>query len=96
MLLTTIKKLEPFRALLGTSQERSKLIRSIVNTRNHLTHYDKSLESVAVGGRDLWLLCLKMEAIFQLHLLQVLGFKQEEVKSIFDNSIELQQKLKEI
>jgi hypothetical protein len=51
---------------------------------------------VAVGGRDLWLLCLKMEAIFQLHLLQVLGFKQEEVKSIFDNSIELQQKLKEI
>jgi len=37
-----------------------------------------------------------MEAIFQIHLLQVLGFTQTQIKSIFDNSDELQQKLKEI
>jgi hypothetical protein len=37
-----------------------------------------------------------MEAIFQLHLLQVLGFTQEEVQSVFDHSDELQKKLKEI
>lgn len=88
--------IEPFKEFLGTSKERNKLIRTIVDTRNYLTHYDKSLESVAASGRDLWLLCLKMEAIFQLHLLQVLGFTQAEVKSVFDNSYELQQKLKEI
>ena len=88
--------IEPFKEFLGTSKERNKLIRTIVDTRNYLTHYEKSLDSVAASGRDLWLLCLKMEAIFQLHLLQVLGFTQAEVKSVFDNSHELQQKLKEI
>jgi len=88
--------IEPFKALFGTSKERNKLIRNIVNTRNYLTHYDKSLESVALSGRDLWFLCLKMEAIFQLHLLQVLGFTKAEIKSVFENSKELQQKLKEI
>lgn len=88
--------IEPFKEFLGTSKERNKLIRTIVDTRNYLNHYDKSLASVAASGRDLWLLCLKMEAIFQLHLLQVLGFTQAEVKSVSDNSHELQQKLKEI
>jgi hypothetical protein len=88
--------IEPFKEFLGSSKERNKLIRTIVDTRNYLTHYDKPLESVAASGRDLWLLCLKLEAIFQLHLLQVLGFTNAEVKSVFDNSHELQQKLKEI
>lgn len=88
--------IEPFKEILGNSKQRSKLIRSIVDTRNYLTHYDESLESVAVTGRDLWLLCLKMEAIFQLHLLQVIGFTEAEVKSVFTNSHELQQKIKEI
>jgi hypothetical protein len=88
--------IDPFKKLIGTRQERDKLITTIVATRNYLTHYDKSLESKAVSGRDLWWLCLKMEAIFQLHLLQVLGFTQEEVQSVFDHSYELQQKLKKI
>lgn len=88
--------IEPFKEILGNSQQRSKLIRAIVDTRNYLTHYNEDLKSVAVTGRDLWLLCLKMEAIFQLHLLQVLGFTEAEVKSVFTNSHELQQKLKEI
>jgi hypothetical protein len=86
---------EPFKDLLGTSKERDKLIRAIVDTRNYLTHYDRSLETVAVKGKELWMLCMKMEAIFQLHLLQILGFTQSEIKSVFDNSHELQQKLKE-
>jgi ApeA N-terminal domain 1 len=92
-----IKKIiEPFKELLGTSIERRKLTRAIVDTRNYLTHYDPSLESVSATGRDLWILCRKMEVIFQLHLLQILGFTQLEIKSVFDNSNELKQKLKEI
>ncbi|MDD5112922.1 MAG: hypothetical protein PHC94_02810 [Methylobacter sp.] len=86
--------IEPFKKFLGNSNQRDELIGSIVDTRNYLTHYDKSLESkAATSGRDLYFLCLKMEAIFQLQLLQVLGFTQAEVKSVFDNSHELQQKL---
>lgn len=86
----------PFKHLLGASRERDKLIRTIVDTRNYLTHYDKELKGKAASGRELWVLCLKMEAIFQLHLLQILGFTKEEVQSVFDNSDSLQQKLKEI
>lgn len=88
--------IEPFKKSIGTNKKRDKLITTIVDTRNYLTHYDESLESKAASGRDLLLLCLKMEAIFQLHLLQVLGFTQEEVQSVFDHSDELQKKLKEI
>ena len=88
--------IKPFKGLFGTSKARDKLIRSIVDTRNYLTHYDKCLEPGAAKGKDLLSLCLKMEAIFQLHLLQVLGFTQAEVKLVFDNSQELQSKTKEI
>ena len=84
----------PFKDLFGSSKDRDKLIRSIVHTRNYLTHYDKSLEQKAATGRELWILCLRMEAIFQLHLLQVLGFTQDEIKSVFNNSQEFQHKLK--
>lgn len=87
--------IEPFKEYLGNCKDRNKLIRSVVDTRNFLTHYDKSLEATA--ARDpikLWELCQKMEAIFQLHLLQVLGFTDLEIKSVFDNSVELQRKLK--
>ncbi len=87
--------IEPFNDIIGTKKQRKKLITTIVDTRNYLTHYDESLESKAASGRDLWLLCLKMEAIFQLHLLQVLGFTPAEVQSVFDDSDELQKKLKE-
>lgn len=88
--------IEPFKEHFGSSKVRNKLIRSIVNTRNYLTHYDKSLEALAATGRDLWLLCLRMEAIFQLNILQVLGFTESEIKSVLDNSQELKNKINEI
>lgn len=87
--------IEPFKTLLGNSKEQGKLIRAIVDTRNYLTHYDKSLKTKMATGRDLWALCQKMEAIFQLNLLQVLGFSELEVESIIKNSSDLKHKLKE-
>lgn len=87
--------IEPFKEILGNSKDRGRLIRSIVDTRNYLTHYDASSAELAVTGRELWVLSLKMEAIFQLHLLQVLGFTEEEVKSVLASSQELRQKLNE-
>ena len=88
--------IEPFKEFLGTTKEREKLINTIVDTRNYLTHYNNSLESKAASDKDLFSLCRKMEAIFQFNLLQELGFREEEIKSIFDNSDELQEKLEEI
>lgn len=89
-----IKKIiDPFKDLVGNSGERSKLIRAIVNTRNYLTHYNESLEADATKGKDLWPLCEKMEAIFQLHLLDVLSFTKEKIAAVHENSRDLQQKL---
>ena len=88
-----IKKIiDPFKQLLGSSNDRSSLIRSIVNTRNYLTHYNHDLEDIASTGKDLLPLCKKMEAIFQLHLLDVIGFTQEEIVSIHKNSNGLKSK----
>ncbi|NTZ06209.1 hypothetical protein FCJ61_06360 [Burkholderia metallica] len=86
--------IEPFNDVIGSRDYQKRLIRSIVNTRNYLTHYDQSLEAESSTGIDLWHLCRKMEAIFQLHILQVLGFPPEQIKAIHNNSVELQQKLK--
>ncbi len=86
----------PFKDHVGNSKSRSKLIRSIVNTRNYLTHYSENLKAEAVTGVDLYPLCQKMEAIFQLHLLEKLGFTSAEINSILESNHELKQKFKEI
>jgi len=92
-----IKKIiEPYKSYLGNSKERNKLIRGIVNTRNYLTHYSEELEKESVKGADLWVLCQKMEAIFQLHLLQQLGFTETEIQGVLTNNYKLKQKFNEI
>jgi len=88
--------IEPFNEFFETSKTRKNIVRNIVDTRNYLTHYNEYLKSRAAVGRELWLLCLKMEAIFQLHLLQVLGFTREQIEAIFKNGNGLQNKIKEI
>ena len=90
-----IKKIiTPFKELLGNSSQRNALIRSIDETRNYLTHYNQSLEDKASTGRALWCLCKKMEAIFQLHLLDVIGFSHDEIVSIYEKSNDLRAKLR--
>lgn len=92
-----IKKIiEPYRSYLGKSKQRNKLIRGVVSTRNYLTHYSEELEKESVKGVDLWVLCQKIEAIFQLHLLQQLGFTESEIKGILSNNYKLTQKFNEI
>ena len=75
--------IEPFKDLFGNNKKRKKLINGIVNTRNDLTHPDSKPEDV----EDLRVLCQKMEALFQLHLLQLIGFSQEDINSIVDHQL---------
>ncbi len=88
--------IEPYKSHLGNSNQRNKFIRGIVNTRNYLTHYSEELEKDSVKGSDLWMLCQKMEAVFQLHLLQQLGFEEPDIQRILSNSYKLKQKFDEI
>lgn len=88
--------IEPFKEHLGTSKDRGKLLIKIVDTRNYLTHYSENLESKTAKGRNLFILCMRMEAIFILHFLNVVGFSISEVKNTIDNCYSLKQKLREI
>lgn len=88
--------IEPFKDHLGSKQERSKLLKKIVDTRNYLTHYNEELKAGSAKGRELWLLCQKMEVIFQLHFLKVLGFSEDEIKNVIENCYPLKSKINEV
>ncbi len=78
--------IEPFRDLFGNARKRDSFIGKVVDTRNYLTHYDSSLENKASSGEDLWKLCIKLEALFQLHFLHLIGMDSKFIKSIANNN----------
>ncbi len=86
--------IEPFKEIIGDQKKQKELISRIVNTRNYLTHYDQSLELEAAQGDALWSLYLKMELLFQLHFLHLIGFNREEIDSIVANCPQIQWKLR--
>lgn len=76
---------EPFKEFFGDKKTLVELINSVVNTRHYLTHYDLSLESKAATGEKLEVLCLELESLFQLHLLDLMGFSREVGVSLVEN-----------
>ena len=74
---------EPFNDFMG-GEHRSKLIGSIIDTRNYLTHYDPRLEQKAAKGQSLEFLLHKMNALFRLHFLNLIGFNEREINSVVD------------
>lgn len=88
--------IEPYKSYIGSSKQRNKFIRGVVNTRNYLTHYSEELEKDSLKGSELWSLCQKMEAVFQLHLLQQLGFEEFDIQRLLSNNYKLKQKFDEI
>ncbi len=85
------RMVEAFNNFFG-EEEKSLLIKLIVDTRNHLTHPDSDSESDAAKGEDLYILCLKMELLFELHFLNLMGFSAEQIQAIADKCPKLQQK----
>ena len=73
--------IEPFEDVIEDWQKPKGLIDKIVNTRNYLTHYDPSLKS-KVADENLESLCPKMELLFQLHILRLIGFNQSDIKAM--------------
>ena len=77
--------IKPFKEVIGSRTKRDSLIHKIVVLRNYLTHYDPSWESEIPKDEDLPLLCLKMELLFQLYILQLIDFSPEQIDSIVAN-----------
>ena len=84
---------DPYKNLIGNSKYRGKLISSIVKTRNYLTHYDERLKKEACEGIALMSLSSKLELLFQLHLLDALGFNRSDIENILNQNANLQFKL---
>jgi len=84
---------KPFKDLFGNEKERGSFIRKVVDTRNYLTHYDSGLETKAASRESLQELCMKLEALFQLHFLRLIGMDSESIKSIANKNPTLCHKL---
>lgn len=76
--------IHPFRGLFGTSSERKLFVQNILHVRNYLTHYDKALESRAkqIIDRDLYDICLKVDALLQLQFLLFTGMDLDRIRSM--------------
>lgn len=86
--------IEPFKDLYGNKKERNSFISKVVDTRNYLTHYDKGLINRMAQEEDLITLYLKLEALFQLHFLKIIGMKIESIYSIINKNRDLNYKLR--
>ena len=60
-------------------------IKKVKDTRNYLTHYDKSSKKKAVQGVDLFWLIQSLSFLLQALLLAELGFSKEEIKGFISS-----------
>ena len=71
-----------FRHHYGDNRERRHLMQEIVDSRNYLTHYDSATRGKAPDSKSLIGFQLKLEALFQMHMLQALRFEPSDIDEI--------------
>lgn len=82
------KLIEPFDCLMD-NERRPELIAHIAKKRNSLTHPSKKSEQKATDGVLLQVLCHKMNALFRLQFLKLIGFNKQEINSIVNECLYL-------
>ncbi len=87
------KMLEPFKRFYGNEVKRKSFVNKVVNTRNYLIHFDESLAKDAAEREELWKLRMKLEALFQLHLLKLIGMDSTLIDNIVNENSNLRSKL---
>lgn len=85
--------LKPFEPFYGDSKQRKYFIGKVIDTRNYLTHYDNKLQRKAATGSELWTLCMKLEALFQLHFLRLIGLDDDFISNLIKDNQSLRSKL---
>ena len=89
------RMITPFNDLFGTKSARRAFVNQVTKTRNYLTHYDHSIKNEAVTEpQELLQLHLKLEALVQLHLLQLLGIEHDHIRNIVTRYPPLREKLR--
>jgi len=87
------RMLKPFATQFGNADARKQFVDGVVNTRNYLTHYDSTLADRAAQGAAIHRLTAKLEALFQLHLLAMVGISQERIEHLLAENQKLRHRL---
>ena len=88
------KMIYPFRDLYGLDrQETDSLIKNIGDMRNCLTHYGDQYQKLTTTEGDMYKLCIKLEALLQLHFLQLIGVDTKIIQTIATTNNHLRHKL---
>ena len=86
--------LEPFERWFGDERQRKSFVDRACDTRNYLTHYDEATTRKRAAGPDeLYELYQQLEALFQLHLLSLIGLDAPTIDSIVRNNRGLRETL---
>lgn len=85
--------LKPFQHLFGNETKRSSFINKVVNTRNYMTHFDEDLAKDAAKGEKLWALCMRLEVLFQLHFLKIIGMDSAFIDNVAKKNRTLRRRL---
>ena len=90
-----VRLIEPFERWFGSDVDRRDFVRAVYDTRNYLTHYDESGNQYRADSfSELLELKRKLEALFQLHLLDSIGLDAASIDEIVNNSQRLRGKLR--
>ena len=85
--------IEPFKHWLGNKKRRKRFIREVVETRNYYTHFSGGRKQAATSVTELQELHDKLDTLFQISLLRQIGFGDEHIESLLQNSGRLRRKI---
>jgi len=86
--------IKPFDSHLGNSEkQRDELIEKIRNKRNDLTHPSENPQGKIVYGQEFVSLYYKVEALFQLNFMKLIGFSHEEITLALSRCYRLRQRI---
>jgi hypothetical protein len=85
--------LKPFASHFGNAEARKEFVDRMVDTRNYLTHYDPKLAERAAQGIAIYYLTAKLQALFQLHLLAMIGISEERIEQLIATNRKIRHRL---
>ena len=85
--------LGPLERWFGDERKRRAFVDRVCDTRNYLTHYDETSTGNRAGSDEMFELYGRLEALFQLHLLSLIGLNDASIDSIVEGNRGLRRRL---
>lgn len=71
--------------IIGSEKKRKSFINKIMNLRNYFTHYSQTINMRDLEPENLYWNCEKLKIIFEILILNKIGFSQEQINKLFSN-----------